>query len=312
MAVGAFGSAFAVEQTLIIAAPLILTGLAVALAFSMGLWNIGAEGQLAVGAIAASWLALSAPSLPRGIMVPALWILGMAGGAAWALVPGALRAFAGVSEIISTLMLNYVGLLWVDYLVFGAWADPTAFSFPYSRRFSESARLPALWSDVHMGLAVAVAAAAIVALVLRRTTWGYEIRTIGASPAAARYAGMPVRRRILLVMAASGALAGLAGTGEVAGVIHRIQQGISPGYGFSAIIVAWVARLHPGAIAVIAVLFAALLHGGFAIQTTGVPAAIAHMIQALILLLVLASEAVLRWGRRRRATAAARAERGAR
>ena len=133
----------------------------------------------------------------------------------------------------------------VDYLVFGAWADPTAFSFPYSRRFSESARLPVLWGDVHMGLLVAVTAAAIVAAVLHRTTWGYEIRTIGASPAAARYAGMPIRRRILVVMAASGALAGLAGTGEVAGVIHRIQQGISPGYGFSAIIVAWVARLTP-------------------------------------------------------------------
>ena len=307
MMIGALGSSFAIEQTLIKAIPLILTGLAVALAFTMGLWNIGAEGQLVVGALAASWLALTMPSLPRAVMLPGLWLLGMAGGAAWALIPGALRAFAGMNEIISTLMLNYVGLLWVDYLVFGSWADPTSFSFPYSRRFPEHASLPTLFGDVHMGLVVALVAAAILAAALRRTAWGYEVRTIGASPAAARYAGMPVRRRILVVMAASGALAGLAGVGEVAGVIHRIQQGISPGYGFSAIIVAWVARLNPWAIVLVAVLFAALLNGGFVIQTTGVPGAIAHMIQALILFLVLASEAVLRSLQRRRALAATRA-----
>jgi general nucleoside transport system permease protein len=303
MVIGALGSPYAIEQSLIKAIPLILTGLSVALAFTMGLWNIGAEGQLVVGALAASWLALAFSSLPPLAMLPGLFLLGMAGGAAWALVPGALRAFAGVNEIISTLMLNYVGLLWVDYLVFGAWADPTAFSFPYSRRFPESARLPTLVSDVHVGLAVGLVAAAALTVMLRSTTWGYELRTIGASPAAARYAGMPVRWRILVVMAASGALAGLAGVGEVAGVIHRIQQGLSPGYGFTAIIVAWVARLHPGGIVLMAVLFAALLNGGFVIQTAGVPAAIAHMIQAVILLVVVASEAVLRSLRRRRALA---------
>jgi simple sugar transport system permease protein len=307
MLVGAFGTEYSIEQTFIRAIPLILTGVGVSLAFTMGLWNIGAEGQLAVGALCASWLALAAPGLPRGVMLPGLVILGLAGGAAWALIPAALRAWAGMNEIISTLMLNYVGLLWVDYLVFGAWADPGAFSFPYSRRFSESATLPGLIGDVHIGLIFAIVAAAGLAFVLGRTSWGYEIRAIGASRPAARYAGMPVRRNILIVMAVSGAMAGLAGVGEVAGVIHRIQQGLSPGYGFTAIIIAWVAQLQPWAVPGVAVLFAALLNGGFVIQTTGVPAAIAYMLQALILGFVLASEYLLRRVRRQRAVAATRA-----
>jgi simple sugar transport system permease protein len=307
MAIGAFGSRYALEQTLVKAIPLILTGLGVGLAFTMGLWNIGAEGQLVVGALAASWLALSAASLPAAVMIPGVCLLGMLGGAGWALIPGILRALAGLNEMIATLMLNYVGLLWVDYLVFGAWADPTAFSFPYSRRFPESAWMPALSGDVHAGLLAALAAAAALAVVLRRTGWGYEVRAIGASAAAARYAGMPVRRRIVLVMAASGALAGLAGAGEVSGVIHRIQQGLSPGYGFTAIIVAWVARLDPLAIVPVAVLFAALLNGGFVIQTAGVPGSIAAILQALILVFVLVSEALLDRLRRRRAVAATRA-----
>ncbi|MDR7417301.1 MAG: ABC transporter permease [Armatimonadota bacterium] len=307
MVVGAFGTAYGMEQTLVRAIPLILTGLGVSLGFTMGLWNIGAEGQLAVGALLASWLALSFPDLPRVVMLPGLVALGLAGGAGWALLPAVLRAWVGVSEIMSTLMLNYVALLWVDYLVFGAWADPTAFSFPYSRRFSESATLPALAGDVHMGLVFAVAAAAALAMLLDRTRWGYEVRAIGARLPAARYAGMPVRRNILVVMAASGALAGLAGMGEVTGVIHRIQQGLSPGYGFTAIIIAWVAQLHPWAVVGVAVLFAALLNGGFVIQTMGVPAAIAAMLQALILGFVLASEHLLRRVRRRRAVAATRA-----
>ncbi|MGQ0569620.1 MAG: ABC transporter permease [Armatimonadota bacterium] len=307
MVVGAFGSPFAIEQTLIKAIPLILTGLGVTLAFTMGLWNIGAEGQLVLGALAASWLALSMADLPRSVMLPGLVILGLVGGAAWALIPAALRAFVGMNEIISTLMLNYIALLWVDYLVFGSWADPTAFSFPYSRPFPEGAYFPTLYGDVHLGLVFAVVAAAGLAVLLNRTRWGYEIRSIGASPTVARYVGMPVRRNILLVMALSGALAGLAGVGEVSGVIHRIQEGLSPGYGFTAIIIAWVARLQPWTVLVVAVLFAALLNGGFVIQMTGVPAAIAYMLQAMILLFVLASEYLLRRVLRRRAVAMTRA-----
>lgn len=307
MAVGALGSWYAVEQTLVKAIPLVLTGLGVSLAFTVGLWNIGAEGQLAVGAIAASWLALGAPGLPAWVMLPGVVVLGAAGGAVWAAIPAVLRAAVGMSEIIGTLMLNYVGLLWVDYLVFGRWADPTAFSFPYSRRFPDSAQLPPVAGAVHFGAVLALAAAVGLWLLLRHTTWGYELRLIGTSPRAARYRGVPVARDTVVVMAASGALAGLAGVGEVAGVVHRLQQGLSPGYGYAAIIVAWLAQLHPWAVVVIAVLFAALLNGGFVIQTTGVPAALASMLQALLLTFVLASEYLVRRRRRRRAVAAARA-----
>ncbi|MDR7554942.1 MAG: ABC transporter permease [Armatimonadota bacterium] len=307
MAAGALGSWYAVEQTLVKAIPLALSGLGVSLAFTMGLWNIGAEGQLAVGALAAGWLALGAPGLPAWAMVPGMVALGAAGGAAWAAIPGVLRAAVGMNEILSTLMLNYVGLLWVDYLVFGHWADPTAFSFPYSRRFPDSAQLPPLMGAVHLGAVLALAAAVGLWLLLRHTAWGYEIRLIGTSPRAARYRGAPVARNVVAVMALSGALAGLAGVAEVGGVVHRLQQGISQGYGYAAIIIAWLARLHPWAVVLVAVLIAALLNGGFVIQTTGVPAAIASMLQALLLTFVLASEYVVRRHRRRRAVAAARA-----
>lgn len=310
MAAGAFGGRFAIEQTLIKATPLMLTGLGVSLAFTMGLWNIGAEGQLAMGALAASWLALTHPHLPAGLLLPGMTLLGALGGAAWALIPGAARAYARMNEIISTLLLNYVALLWVDYLVFGAWADPTAFTFPYSRPFPDAARLPTLFGGVHIGLVLGLLLAVAMAGLLFHTRWGYEVRTIGASPAAARYAGMAVRRNILAVMAVSGALSGLAGMGEVSGVIFRIQQGISPGYGYSAIIVAWLANLHPLAVVPVAVFFAGLLNGGFAVQTSGVPAAIAYMLQATILFFVVASERLLRTFRSRRATAALKASVG--
>lgn len=307
MAVGAFGSRFAVEQTLLKAIPLMLATLGVTLTFTAGLWNIGAEGQLTIGALAASWLALSHPGLPALVLLPGMVLLGLLGGALWALVPAVPRAYVGMNEVISTLLLNYVAILAVDYLVFGPWADPTAFNFPYSPPFSDNARLPMLVGDVHLGLALALVATLVVAALIGHTAWGYEIRTIGASPGAARYAGMPVARNILVVMAASGALAGLAGMAEVSGAIFRVQQGISPGYGYSAIIIAWLARLNPWAAVPVAVLFAGLLNGGFALQTSKVPAAIAYMIQAAILFLVVAGEALLARVRRARAAAVQKA-----
>ena len=310
MTLGAFGSRFAVEQTLLKAIPLLLTTLAVTLTFSAGLWNIGAEGQLTIGAVAASWLALNFGAWPAFTLLPGMALLGMLGGGFWALLPAVPRAYVGMNEVISTLLLNYIALLVVDYLVFGPWADPTAFNFPYSPAFSDTARLPMLFGDVHLGLVFALVATVVVAALIARTTWGYEIRTIGASRAAARYAGMPVRRNILLTMAASGALAGLAGMAEVSGMIFRVQQGISPGYGYSAIIIAWLAKLNPWAAVPVAVLFAGLLNGGFALQTSKIPAAITYMIQAAILFLVVAGEAALTRVRRARAAAAQKARLG--
>jgi ABC-type uncharacterized transport system permease subunit len=287
---GALGSDYALQQTVLKAIPLALAGLGVALAFHAGLWNIGAEGQLVMGAFLASWAALTM-RWPAWALLPVMILLGLGGGALWALLPGTARAFFGTNEIITTLLLNYVALLWVDYLVFGPWADPSAFSFPYSRPFPDAARLPLLpGTQVHLGAVFVVLIAAALAFVLRRTTWGYEIRMSGRSPRTAAYAGMPVTTNILIVMAASGALAGLAGMGEVSGVIGRIQEGISPGYGYSAIIIAWLGRLDPWGTVAVALGFAALINGGFALQTSGVPGAIASMLQALVLFSVLAGD----------------------
>ncbi|MDR5684430.1 MAG: ABC transporter permease [Armatimonadota bacterium] len=307
MAVGALGSAYAVEQTVLKAIPLLLCALAVSLAFTAGLWNIGAEGQMAVGAIAATWLALASEHLSAAFVLPSLLFLGVLGGAAWATIPGLLRVLFGINEILATLMLNYVGLLLVDYLVFGAWADPAAFTFPYSRPFPTSAHLPAVFGDVHMGLLFALLSAGALWWVLRQTPWGYEVRVMGASARTSRYAGIPVIRNVVIVMALSGGLAGLAGAVEVAGALHRLQQGVSQGYGYVAIIVAWIARLHPLGVVAVAVLMAALLNGGLAIQATGVPAAIAAILQALILTFVLATERLVHRIRWRRAVAITRA-----
>ena len=287
---GAAGSPYALQQTVVKAIPLALTGLAVAVAFRAGLWNIGAEGQLVMGAFLASWAALTL-SWPSWTLLPAMVFLGLAGGALWALLPAVPRALFGTNEIITTLLLNYVALLWVDYLVFGPWADPSAFSFPYSRAFPDAARLPLLFgTPVHAGVFLVPVIAAGLTFALRHTAWGYEIRVIGHSPRTAAYAGMPVSANILAVMALSGGIAGVAGMGEVSGVIGRIQQGVSPGYGYSAIIIAWLARLHPWGTVAVAVGFAALINGGYALQTSGVPAAIASMLQALLLFSVLVSD----------------------
>src|SRR2546428_8013144 len=192
MMIGALGSPFAIEQTIIKAIPLMVTGLGVALAFPRGLWNIGAEGQLVAGALAASWLALTA-SLPALVMLPGLILLGAAGGAAWAFIPAVLKTFVGVNEIISTLMLNYIALLWVDYMVFGSWADPTAFSFPYSRPFPPQARFPVLLGDIHIGLVFALIAAVLLAGPLPRARRGNKNPPFPARPPPAPPRGMARR-----------------------------------------------------------------------------------------------------------------------
>lgn len=288
---GAFGSAYGVSETLVKAIPLMLSGLGISLAFRMKLWNIGAEGQIYMGAFAASWVALTYPGLPAYIMIPAMVLLGMAAGGLWALLPAIPRAYLGVNEILSTLMLNYVAILWVDYLVFGPWRDPKGFNFPLSAPFSEAARLPTLGqSRVHTGILFALIIAVIIFVIVNRTKWGFEIRVIGESEAAARYAGMDIGRNIMLVMLVSGAFCGLAGMTEVSGITGRLQHGLSPGYGYTAIIVAWLGQLNPFAIMLVSILFGGLQVGGYLVQTSGVPGAVATMLQGAILFFVLGAE----------------------
>ena len=298
MAEGAFGSRNGLAETLVKTIPLLLAGLGVAVAFRMQLWNIGAEGQFYLGAIGATGVALFVlPDAPGPVIIPAMILGGLLGGAAWGAIPGALRAFLGVNEIITSLMLNYVAIALADYLVHGPWRNPVGFGFPGTESFPDAAWLPR-WDTtrVHLGLLFGLVAAVVLWVILRRTWWGYEIGVMGENPRAARYAGIATTRNILLVLALSGALAGLAGMSEVAGVGHQLQRNLSPGYGYTAIIVAWVGRLNPGGIVLVAFLLAGLLTGGDQLQMTmGLPAAIAPMLQGTILFFLLGGETLARY-----------------
>jgi general nucleoside transport system permease protein len=293
MAVGAFGSRYSVSETFVKAIPLMLTGLGVSIAFRMLFWNIGAEGQLAMGAFAAAGFALFvADKVPTWLVLPLVIVAGFVAGALWGLLPAVLKAFVGVNEIITTLMMNYIAILWIEHLFYGPWKDPQGFGFPGTAEFPAAAWLPRFaGTRVHFGLILAVVAAFLIWLVLTRTKWGYEIRVIGENPNAAKYAGISAARNILLIMILSGGLAGLAGMAEVAGISHRLQKGVTVGYGYTAIIVAWLAKLNPWAVLVVSVLLAGLLVGGDQIQISmGLPASVALVLQGIILFLVLGGE----------------------
>jgi general nucleoside transport system permease protein len=298
----AFGSVGVLSDTLVKATPLILTGLACSLAFRMRLWNIGAEGQFLLGAWGASAIVL-APVLPQGtpaiVLIPAMMVAGALAGAAWGFIPGILRARLGVNEIITSLMLNYVALFWVQYWVFGPWSEG---GFQQTEQFPREAWLPRLTDfsasvpdlgglTVHLGFLFGLAAATLMSFLLNRSRAGYEIRLIGDSPRAARYAGIDIRRAILVVFVISGALAGLAGMSEVGGVVHRLQDRISPGYGYTAIIIAYLAHFGPFRVVVASILFGALILAGREIQPSGVPA----MIQGVILFALIAGDVLVRY-----------------
>lgn len=293
---GALGSKYGLTETVVKAIPLMLCALGISAAFRMQLWNIGGEGQFYMGAFAASWLPLMFPDTSAVMMLPIMFVFGAAAGGLWGLVPALLRARWNVNEIITTLMLNYVAVLWVDYLVYGPWKDPKGFNFPLSAKFPESALLPTIGdSRIHLGLLFAAAIACLFWLVFFRSRWGYEIRVIGASEQAARYAGMNIRKNIFLVMMLSGAVCGIAGMSEVSGITGRLQPGISPGYGYTAIIIAWLSKLNPLVIMAVAVLFGALQVGGYFVQTMGIPASVAGMLQGAILFFVVGGEFLTRY-----------------
>ena len=298
----AFGSLGGLTDTLTKATPLILVGLACSLAFRMKLWNIGAEGQFYMGAWAASAVVLL-PLLPATsspwLFIPAMMIAGMLGGAAWGFIPGFLKARFRVNEVITTLMLNYIAVAWNNFFIFAVWSEG---GFQMSPMFPRTAWLPRL-SDLasqikefrgltlHGGFIIALIAAVVVWFILNRSKWGYEIRLIGDNPKAAEYAGIPIKRNIILVMMVSGALAGLAGMSEISGTVHRLQGAISPGYGFTGIIIAWLAKLNPFAVILVSIFFGALLLAGREIQPSGIP----KMIQGIVLVCLIASDFFVRY-----------------
>lgn len=289
---GAFGSWYAFGSgTLVRATPLILTGLAVAIAFRAGVFNIGAEGQFIVGAAAATAAALAMHSLPAFILVPSMLVLGFGAGALWAWVAAVLRARFHVLEVISTIMLNFVALHLVSYLVRGPLQEPTHI-YPQTVTFVDAARLPRFGSTtrLHLGFLVAVLACVAAWFVVRYTAAGFRLRAVGANPDAARSAGMiDAARATMRAFLISGALAGLAGAIEVSGVTYALYENISPGYGFTAIAVALLAQLNPLAVVGTGILFGALEAGATAMQRdAGVPSVVVSIVEALIILVLLA------------------------
>ncbi len=299
--VGAFGSLYGLSETIVKATPLMICGVGLAIAFKALVWNIGAEGQLLMGAVAATWVALYAiPDAPAVVLLPCMFVAGFLGGAFWGVIPGILKAKLRANEVITSLMMVYIASELVNYLVYGPWKGAEEWGFPYSSKFPSSAQLPRLLGTrIHYPtLILALLLAMLVYVLMMRTKLGYEIRVTGENPEAARYAGMSYFKTVVLVMLISGGLAGLAGVGEVAGIHHRLRypQGISPGYGFTAIIVAWLGRLNPLAVILTSLLFGGLLVGGDAIQVAlGLPVATINIFNGVILFFVLGGELLTRY-----------------
>ncbi len=260
---GAVGSAFAITETLTRATPLIFTGLAAAVAFRAKLWNIGGEGQLYMGAIVATWLGAGAVELPPYLMVPYLFLAGALGGGLLLLGPTLLKTHLQVDEVVTTLLLNFIILLFVNWLVFGPWKDPMAMGWPQAAPVVDTALLPPLWpgTRLHMGFGIALACAVGVWWFMRSTVWGFEIRAVGASPKASRFAGMPVNAATVRTALLSGGLAAMAGVAELCGVKEYLTLDLSPGFGYSGIVVAMLAALHPLGVIASALFVAAIYIG---------------------------------------------------
>jgi general nucleoside transport system permease protein len=290
-------------ELLLKATPLALCGLGLALGFSANVWNIGAEGQLTLGAICGGGMALFHGASLGPAALPVILLAGVAGGAAWAAIPALLKTRFNTSEILVSLMLVYIAQLLLAYLLHGAWRDPDGFNFPQSKAFDDHVILPPLLNGQRATMAVLLvpAFAALSWLFSSKMFAGYRMLVSGQAPAAAAYAGFSERRSVWLAMLISGGAAGLAGVCEVVGPIGRLQTDISPGYGFAAIIVAFVGRLHPAGIVLAALLMSLLYLGGESVQLElQLPAAVTGLFQGLLLFYLLAADLFV--GYRLRAT----------
>ena len=295
---GAVGDRFALADTLIKTCPLVLTGLAVAVAFRSGVWNIGAEGQLLMGALAATAAAGAAGTLPRALALPLVLASGVAAGAIWAAIAAALKTRRQVSEVIATIMLNFVAARLVGFAVHGPLMEAGG-RYPQSDALSTSARLPATSDGLHLGIVMAAALVPLAWLVLRRSTLGFRWRATGDNPEAARVAGLDPAQAVTLAMLVSGGLAGLAGAIEVSGVTGRLFEQFSGGQGYTAIAVALLARLDPVGVGFSALFFGALAAGSGAMQRgAGVSAVFVAVIQATVIFALLALDSP-RMARRR-------------
>jgi ABC-type uncharacterized transport system permease subunit len=296
---GAFGSWYAITSaTLVRSVPLVVIGLGLAIAFRAGAFNIGAEGQFYAGAIAATWLGLHAGSLPAPLAAVAVVSVALLAGALWVAVPVLLRVRYGVLEVISTLLLNFVAEATVSLVVQGPLQEGQGI-YPQSDAIAEAARLPLMpGTRLHAGFLIALAGAAVLHHLFTRTVWGFQLRAVGLGQRAAEIGGRIDSRWVVAgALAISGAIAGLAGGIEVAGVSYALFQNLSPGYGFTAIAVALLGRLHPLGVVLAGILFGALEAGASAMQReAGVPAVAVYVVEAVIILVVLLAESLRRGG----------------
>lgn len=292
---GAFGNLNAISNTLVESTPFIFAGLAVAVGFRCGLFNIGAEGQLGIGAICAAVAGFALTGLPPIIHLPLALVIGALGGAVWGGIPGFLRARTGAHEVIVTIMMNYISIRLTDYLIKNPLRDRTS-SAPRTPFIQDAAKLPLLLGPeyrLHAGFLIAIAMAFFINWLLSRTTTGFEISTVGANPEAARYAGMSITRNFVLAMAMSGALAGLAGATTVLGVEYNLKSSFSAGYGFDSIAVALLARSNPIGIIPAAIFWGALRNGASLMQlNSGISINLINIVQALVIIFVAAPDII--------------------
>ena len=289
-------SLWPITESLVASTPYILSGLAVALGFRCGLFNIGVEGQFFIGALCSAWVGYTFTNLPWFIHLPLALLAGAVGGAFWGSIPGYLKAVTGAHEVVNTIMMNWIAFRFSDWLLNGP-MKATGYR-PITRQIEATAELPRLFPPplrFHLGFFVALAVAALVYWLLFKTTIGFEIRAVGANPDAARYAGINITWNFVLAMILSGALAGLAGSAQVLGTDHWVGQGFSAGYGFDAIALALLGRSHPLGVVLAALLFGTLRSGATRMQSiAGIPIDIISIIQGLIIIFV-AAPAIIRW-----------------
>ncbi len=289
---------YGLSEIMVKAAPLIMIGVGLAIGFRANVWNIGAEGQLTFGAVASGGVALAFWGDDGAWILPLMCIAGILGGMVYAAIPAFLKTRFDVNEILTSLMLTYVATLFLSTLVYGPWKDPAGFNFPQSRMFTDSALLPVVMEGtrLHAGAIIALLIAVAGWVLMTFTIIGFQVRVLGQAPAAARFAGFSRTRLIWLGLMVSGGLAGLAGTFEVAGPIGQLIPVISPGYGFTAIIVAFLGRLHPLGIILSGLLMALSYIGGENAQVeVGLPQAVTGVFQGLLLFFLLASDFLVRY-----------------
>jgi simple sugar transport system permease protein len=286
---GIFGSFYSLTEVLVRATPLILAGLGVAVAFQARFFNIGAEGQLYMGAVAATWIGLYLPHLPIILHLTLAMVCGFLLGGLWALIPGFLKGQFQISEVINTIMFNYIAINLVGILVRTVMTNPES-PLPMSARLPDDLHLPLMAEPIrlHGGLAIALGCAVLVYFFLYKTTWGFEIRSVGVNPRACSCAGISVKKNIVVSSLVSGGLAGLAGSSEILGIHQRLMEGISPEFGYVAIIVALLGKNHPLGVVLAGLGIAALQMGANTMQRrTGVPASISLIIMGLLVVLIL-------------------------